>query len=63
MKLDLPYPVSFSCSIAYPTVSMAPRMDEASGTSAFPHAILGSVMIGMEHDLFTKFIKIKTNII
>lgn len=36
-------------------VSIAPRMDEASGTNISPHSVLGLMMTGMEHEFLTNF--------
>lgn len=35
-------------SSAYPTVIMAPRIDEAFKANVFPRSILGSVIIGTD---------------
>uniref|UniRef100_M1DBY3 Uncharacterized protein n=1 Tax=Solanum tuberosum TaxID=4113 RepID=M1DBY3_SOLTU len=42
-----------------PIVAIAPRMDEASSIDAFFHSILDPVMTGTEHELLTKFLKLK----
>lgn len=42
-------------SVFYPTITMAPRMDEALGTDDFPYSILDSMMTCIEHELLTKF--------
>lgn len=43
----------------YPFVAPTPRMDEASSTNTFFCPVLGSVMTGTDHELLTKFLKIK----
>lgn len=46
----------------YPTITMAPWINKASETNVFPHLVLVYVMIDIDHDLLTKFLKVKPTI-
>lgn len=49
----------FQALTVHPRIIMARIMNETSRTYIFPHPILGSVMIIVEHELFTNFLRIK----
>lgn len=42
-----------------PVARTAPKMGEVKGNDAFFCPLLGSVMIGNEHDMLTKFLMLK----
>ena len=43
-----------------PTTAVAPCMDASLEVGTFPRLTTGSIMTGDQHDLFTKFLKLKT---
>lgn len=57
---SIPTVLTYQAAVIHPTDTMAPRMDNSSRIIVFCHPVLGSVMDGVEHELLTKFLKIKS---
>lgn len=45
--------------VPHPIVVATPNMEGTLGNNAFFHPLLGSMMIGIEHDILIKFLKSK----
>lgn len=51
--------LTYQALVFNPTTFIAPRVDEALGTSNFPHLALGSMINTIEHELLIKFLELK----